>query len=60
MAQTVEELGIGGQRLTERELGWNRGIRDLHKIIDPKNGAAGYARRTIFGFYMNHFSLGVL
>lgn len=26
MAQTVEELGPGGQRLAERELGWNRGL----------------------------------
>lgn len=26
MAQTVKEMGIGGQRLAERELGWNRGV----------------------------------
>ncbi len=26
MARTVRELGAGGQRLAERELGWNRGI----------------------------------
>lgn len=25
MARTVQELGPGGQRLAERELGWNRG-----------------------------------
>lgn len=25
MAQVVQELGIGGQSLAERELGWNRG-----------------------------------
>jgi len=25
MARTVQELGAGGQRLAERELGWNRG-----------------------------------
>ena len=24
MARTVKELGLGGQRLAERELGWNR------------------------------------
>ncbi len=24
MAQTVIQLGFGGQRLVERELGWNR------------------------------------
>ncbi len=26
MAKTVEELGTGGQRLAERELGWNRDL----------------------------------
>ncbi len=26
MAQSVEELGTGGQRLAERELGWHRVI----------------------------------
>jgi hypothetical protein len=26
MAKTVEELGIGGQRLAERELGWHRDL----------------------------------
>ncbi len=26
IAQTVDELGPGGQRLAERELGWNRGL----------------------------------
>jgi hypothetical protein len=26
MAKTVEELGSGGQRLAERELGWNRDL----------------------------------
>ncbi len=26
MAQIVDELGPGGQRLAERELGWNRGL----------------------------------
>ena len=26
MARTVRELGIGGQRRAERELGWNRGV----------------------------------
>ena len=34
MAQTVLELGIGGQSVAERELGWNRrtirkGMREL-------------------------------
>jgi hypothetical protein len=32
---------------------------DLQEIIKPKNDAAGYARRIIFGFYMDHFFLGV-
>ena len=26
MAQIVDEVGVGGQRLAERELGWNRGL----------------------------------
>jgi hypothetical protein len=26
MAQTVKELGLGGQRLASRELGWNRDL----------------------------------
>ncbi len=26
MAQTVKELGLGGQRLAQRELGWNRDL----------------------------------
>lgn len=25
MAKVVKELGVGGQTLAERELGWNRG-----------------------------------
>ncbi len=38
MAQTVVELGRGGQRLVERELGWNRysirkGIKELKSGI---------------------------
>lgn len=38
MAQTVKELGKGGQRLAERELGWNRdlirkGTRELESGI---------------------------
>jgi hypothetical protein len=34
-------------------------IRDLQEIIKPKNVAAGYACRHIFGLYMDHFFLGV-
>jgi hypothetical protein len=32
-------------------------VGDLQEIIKPKNVAAGYARRNIFGFYVNHFFL---
>lgn len=34
MARTVRELGPGGQRLAERELGWNRGTirQGLHEL----------------------------
>jgi hypothetical protein len=35
MARTVRELGNGGQRLAERELGWNRGtIRKGEKELE--------------------------
>jgi len=35
MAQTVKELGSGGQRRAERELGWNRGtIRKALRELD--------------------------
>lgn len=34
MARTVQTLGEGGQRLAERELGWNRGTirKGLHEV----------------------------
>jgi hypothetical protein len=34
MAQTVQALGEGGQRLAERELGWNRGTirKGMHEL----------------------------
>ena len=34
MAQTVKELGPGGQRLAERELGWNRETirKGMHEV----------------------------
>jgi hypothetical protein len=35
------------------------GFRDLQKIIDLKNMAAGEARRHVFGFYMDRFFFGV-
>jgi hypothetical protein len=34
-------------------------VRDLPEIIEPKNMAAGIACHHIFGFYMDHFFLGV-
>jgi hypothetical protein len=34
MARTVQALGLGGQRLAERELGWNRGTmrKGMHEL----------------------------
>ena len=34
MARTVQALGLGGQRLAERELGWNRGTvrKGMHEV----------------------------
>src|SRR6266852_4065896 len=34
MARTVQALGEGGQRLAERELGWNRGTirKGMHEV----------------------------
>src|SRR5258708_33806131 len=34
LARTVQALGAGGQRLAERELGWNRGTirKGLHEL----------------------------
>ena len=34
MAKTVKELGPGGQRRAERELGWNRGVirKGMHEL----------------------------
>jgi hypothetical protein len=34
-------------------------LRDLQKIIEPKNMEAGVARLHVFGFYMDRFLLGV-
>jgi hypothetical protein len=35
MARTVQALGEGGQRLAERELGWNRGTirKGMHEVV---------------------------
>jgi hypothetical protein len=35
-------------------------LRESQEIIDPKNIAAGYARRNIFWFYMDHFFVPLL
>lgn len=50
MAQTVEELGSGGQRLAERELSWNRGLirkgkREVESEIICVDGFALRGRR---------------
>ena len=51
MARTVEQLGEGGQRLAERELGWNRvtirkGKRELDSgiVCEDAYGARGRKR----------------
>jgi hypothetical protein len=52
MAQTVQELGPGGQRRAERELGWNRetirkGTRELERgVICLDNFAARGRKRA--------------
>lgn len=52
MARTVKELGTGGQRLAERELGWNRqtirkGMHELHRgVICLDNFAARGRKRA--------------
>ena len=52
LARTVKELGPGGQRRAERELGWNRetirkGMRELdHGLICLDNFAARGRKRT--------------
>jgi hypothetical protein len=52
MARTVRELGLGGQRRAERELGWNRetirkGMHELeHGVICLDNFAARGRKRA--------------
>lgn len=50
MALTVKELGPGGQRLAERELGWSRvtirkGLRELEAGAADPNPAAPHGRQ---------------
>jgi hypothetical protein len=50
IAQTVAELGSGGQRLAERELGWNRGLirkgtREVNSGIICMDGVAWRGRK---------------
>jgi hypothetical protein len=47
MARTVRALGEGGQRLTERELGWNRGTirKGQHELEHGIICIDGYALR---------------
>src|SRR2546425_4588618 len=56
MARTVQALGPGGQRLAERELGWNRGTmrKGMHELeqgivcIDAYTLRGGQAERSAF------------
>jgi len=50
MAQTVKELGSGGQRRAERELGWNRetirkGMRELQSGLICLDNLAARGRK---------------
>src|SRR5919198_5360876 len=50
MAQTVQELGPGGQRRAERELGWNRetirkGMHELQRGVICLDNFAGRGRK---------------
>lgn len=50
MARTVKELGPGGQRLAERDLGWSRvtirkGMRELEECPGQERKAAARGRR---------------
>src|SRR5205823_10458157 len=50
MAQTVQELGSGGQRRAERELGWNRetlrkGMRELESGLICLDNLAARGRK---------------
>jgi hypothetical protein len=54
MARTVKELGKGGQRLAERELGWNRGTirKGTHEVesgiaLEDKFSARGRKRAEV-------------
>lgn len=52
MAQVVLSFGPGGQRLAERELGWNRktirlGLRDLEDRSDAQRRLARRGRKTV-------------
>jgi hypothetical protein len=47
MARTVQALGEGGQRLAERELGWNRGTlrKGKHEVESAMGCVNGFALR---------------
>ena len=47
MARTVEALGEGGQRLAERELGWNRGTirKGMHEVESGMMCVDAYSSR---------------
>lgn len=47
MARTVKELGLGGQRRAERELGWNRGTlrKGMHELASSFTCLDAFAAR---------------
>ena len=47
MARTVQALGEGGQRLAERELGWNRGTmrKGMHEVESAMVCVDGFSLR---------------
>jgi len=47
MARTVKELGLGGQRRAERELGWNRGTlrKGMHEFASGFTCLDAFAAR---------------
>lgn len=58
MAQTVKELGKGGQRLAERELGWNRdlirkGTREVESGIVCLDANHARGRKRVEAFLPN-------
>src|SRR5438270_5351794 len=55
MARTVQALGEGGQRLAERELGWNRGTirKGMHEAAHGIACVDGFGLRGRKGQYIS-------